>query len=166
VLRDAIAASRANAPAEHGGYLQVDDRTLVDDATRAVTAVAGAPFDASRVYRVAMVRDLFLGMDHEQPLIDFARQFPNEIPHAGSGRELKCVLIDAFSASLWKQLGGFDRVDANHDGKVSEAELADAVARARGEAPSATTAHLVMHALDRDGDASVSREEADAVDKR
>jgi 2',3'-cyclic-nucleotide 2'-phosphodiesterase (5'-nucleotidase family) len=163
VLRDAVATSRAHAPAESGGFLQVDDRTIVEEPAHLVASVAGAPLDLGRDYRVALVRDLMLGMDHIEPLVRFARDFPERMPPAGSGREVKLVLVDAFSVALWKQLGGFDAVDANHDGVVTAAEVETAVAAATGEAPSPVTAELLIHALDADHDHVISRSEADAA---
>jgi hypothetical protein len=158
LVREAVAASRAHAPAESGGFLQVDD--AVRAPRDIVTEVRGAPLEEAREYKVALVRDLFLGLDHIDPLTRFAREHPGAIPPAGSGREIKLVLVDACAVALWEQLGGFDAVDANHDGRVTQTEIAAAVARATGEAPSAITADLVIHALDADHDRSISREEA------
>jgi 2',3'-cyclic-nucleotide 2'-phosphodiesterase (5'-nucleotidase family) len=61
VLREVVAASRANAPAESGAFLQVDDRVRVDG--RSVTEAAGAPLVLERDYRIAIVRELLLGLD-------------------------------------------------------------------------------------------------------
>jgi 2',3'-cyclic-nucleotide 2'-phosphodiesterase (5'-nucleotidase family) len=163
VVRDAVAASRAHAPAESGGFLQVDDRMTVEEPAHRVTAIDGAPIDLARDYRVALVRDLMLGMDHIEPLARFARDYPERVPPVGSGREIKLVLVDAFSMALWAQLGGFDAVDTNHDGVVTASEVETAVATATGEAPSPITAELLIHALDADHDHVISRAEADAA---
>ncbi len=163
LLREAITASRAHAPAESGGFLQVDDRMIVD-ANNQLTSVAGVPLDEARDYRVAIVRDLFGGLDHIEPLARFARENPDKIPAALSGREIKILLVDAFSVALWRELGGFDAVDANHDGIVTSAEVAAAVSRFAQEPLSPLTGDLVMHALDVDHDLGISRAEADAVD--
>jgi 2',3'-cyclic-nucleotide 2'-phosphodiesterase (5'-nucleotidase family) len=163
VLREAVCASRAHAPAESGGFLQVDDHTTVDPATNLVTMVAGVPFAEDRAYRVAIVRNLFDGLDHIEPLVRFARENPDKIPPALSGRDVKILLVDAFSLALWKELGGFDAVDANHDGVVTGDEIAVAVARLVAEPLSPLTADLVIHALDGDLDHTISRAEADAV---
>lgn len=143
VVKAAIAASRAHAPQESGGFLQACcDPDSLDDA---------------RIYRLALVRNLFEGMDHNQPLIDFARA--NPIPAAGSGRDIKHVLAEAFAIELWKRLGGFDQIDANHDGVLDEAEVLAALARISPHAPSHVIGHLMMHALDRDGDDRIERDE-------
>jgi 2',3'-cyclic-nucleotide 2'-phosphodiesterase (5'-nucleotidase family) len=162
VVREAVASSRAHAPAESGGFLQVDDRTSVDGTT--VTAVAGAPLVEDREYRVALVRNLLTGMDHIEPLVRFAREHPEKVPPADSGRDVKVVLVDAFSIALWKQLGGFDAVDTDHDGIVTEPEIAAAVARFTAEPPSEITANLLVHALDADHDQVISRHDAEIAE--
>ena len=111
------------------------------------------------------MRELLTGMDHIEPLVRFAREHPEKIPHAGSGREVKVVLVDAFSVALWRQLGGFDAVDADHDGVVTEPEVEAAVARMTAEPPSHLTADLVMHALDADHDQVISRTDAETAER-
>ena len=100
-------------------------------------------------------------MDHNVPLMDLAASRPSAIPPEGSGRDIKHVLADAFAIELWRKLGGFDLLDTNHDGVVDEAEVLAALARVSAEAPSHVTAHLLMRALDKDGDGRVTRSEAD-----
>jgi 2',3'-cyclic-nucleotide 2'-phosphodiesterase (5'-nucleotidase family) len=166
VLAEAVAASRAHAPVESGGFLQVDDRMRIEPGTTQVVAVAGAPIDPARAYRVALVRDLFEGMDHIEPLVRFAREEPARIPPALSGRDVKHVLVEAFSRALWEQLGSFDAIDANHDGVVDAREIADAVARFTAEPASPITVDLLLKAIDADHDRLVSRAEAEAVKRR
>jgi 2',3'-cyclic-nucleotide 2'-phosphodiesterase (5'-nucleotidase family) len=153
VLADAIAASHAHAPAEWGGYLQVDDR------------LATAPIDPARTYRVATVRDLFLGMDHIEPLVRWAQANPAALPAAGSGREVKLVLVESCALALWRSLGGFDAIDANGDGRVTLEEIEAAIARVRHEAPSEIAAKLVLQALDRDHSGVVTPDEAQRVER-
>ncbi len=98
VLRDAVAASRAHAPEESGGFLQVDDGVVVDGTT--ITAVAGAPLELDREYRVALLRSFFTGLDHIAPLVDFARAHPEKIPPPTTGRDIKHFLVDAFAREL------------------------------------------------------------------
>ena len=164
VIRAAIAASRARAPAESGGYLQVDDRMRVDPGNQLIE-IAGQPLDPAREYRVALVRDLFSGMDHQEPLLQFAQAHPERIPPADSALEIKHVLVAAFSRALWSRLGGFEQVDLNHDGVVTEEELAQAVARAIGEPPSPLAATLLMDALEGHGAHTLSRNEADQLER-
>jgi 2',3'-cyclic-nucleotide 2'-phosphodiesterase (5'-nucleotidase family) len=165
VLAEAVAASRAHAPAESGGFLQVDDRMIVGDDHR-LLAVAGRPFDEARTYRVALVRNLFSGMDHVAPLVDFAQRSPATIPPAGSGRDVKVLLVEAFSRALWDQLGAFEAIDEDHDGTVDAREIADAIARATAEPASPITVELLLQSLDADHDRRISRADAEAARAR
>jgi 2',3'-cyclic-nucleotide 2'-phosphodiesterase (5'-nucleotidase family) len=165
VLREAVAASRALAPAESGGFLQVDDRITVEEPGDRVIAVGGHALDDERDYRVAVVRNLLGGMDHIDPLVRFAHEHPDRVPPAGSGREAKMVLVEAFARALWTRLGGFDALDTNHDGRVTGDEIALAVARAARAAPSAVGAELVLKAIDVKQQGAITRDEVDALEK-
>jgi 2',3'-cyclic-nucleotide 2'-phosphodiesterase (5'-nucleotidase family) len=160
VLRDAIAASRAHAPTESGSFLQVDDRVTVSGDAHTLTAIAGAPLDVDRRYRVAIVRDLLTGLDRIEPLVRFGHEHPERVPRRGSGRDVKVLLVDALSVSLWNQLGGFDAVDTDRNDFVDKPELTSAIARFTREPPSGITADLVLNALDMDHDRLISRQEA------
>jgi hypothetical protein len=162
VLANAVRASRSLAPRESGGFLQVDDRAVVTEGEHRLVTVAGAPLDPGRDYRVALVRNLFAGMDHNGPLVAFAAARPDRIPPPGSGRDIKLLLVEAFSHALWQQFGAFEAIDENHDGVIDASEVADAVARATREPASPITVELLMRALDRDHDKVISRAEADA----
>jgi hypothetical protein len=164
VVREAVAASRAHAPVESGGFLQVDDRMMVTDSDHRLTAVGGAPLDDERDYRVALVRELLLGMDHIEPLVRYASAHPERVPAVGSGREAKLVLVDAFCLSLWRHLGGFDAVDANQDGVVTAQELTDALSRAEAKPASPIAAELVLRAMEHGPIHPITRAEADAAD--
>lgn len=160
VLQEAICASRAAAPAETGAFLQVDDGITLAADQRSVLAVAHAAFEPSRDYRVAVVRDLFLGLDRIEPLVRFAREHPERIPAVGSSRTPKELLVRSFSAQLWKQLGGFDVLDRNHDGKVTSDEIAAALEDAHKGEAAELVAELVLHALDVDRDDAISPQDA------
>jgi hypothetical protein len=165
VVRDAVAMSRADAAGTTegaNGYLQVDDGMTVgpDDV---VTAIAGRPIDLSRDYRIATVMGLLGGMNGIEPLLQHARDRPDTVPPRDSGREIKVILVDAFSVELWRQLGSFEDTDADRDGVVTTAELAQAIARTTAEAPSEIVVHDVLRQLDADGDGTISRNEADAI---
>jgi 5'-nucleotidase len=161
VLREAVAASRASAPNESGGFLQVDDRMSVLEAEHRVISVAGAPLEDARDYAVAVVRNFFDGMDHIEPLARFGHERPERVPPHGAGRDVKTVLVDAFARALWAQLGGFDGVDENHDGQVTAEEITDAIARVTHEAPSNVAAGLVMHAMDLNHRGAITRAEVE-----
>jgi 2',3'-cyclic-nucleotide 2'-phosphodiesterase (5'-nucleotidase family) len=103
VLREAVAASRSRAPAEYGGFLQADDGVVVEG--NVVTAIADAPLDLTREYRVALVRNYFTGLDHIEPLVRFAREHPEKIPPPTTGRDIKHFLVEAFASELGRTHG-------------------------------------------------------------
>lgn len=156
VLEAAILYSRSFAPAEFGGFLQVCD-ALELDAAGHVLRVRGEPFDSKRLYRVALVRNFFTGMDSVLPFVEYARAHPQAIPEAGSGRDVKLVLLQSFARSLWQQLGGFDRLDVDHDGVVDVRDLERGLAGHSGSA--SATAGILLRALDRDEDGRMTRDE-------
>lgn len=96
VLRDAIRYSREKLT-QTGGFLHVDDRARVS-AAHELLRVAGAPLDPARLYRVALVRDLLLGMDAVAPLLEHARAHPEIVPTKLSGQEVKVALLRTLSA--------------------------------------------------------------------
>jgi 2',3'-cyclic-nucleotide 2'-phosphodiesterase (5'-nucleotidase family) len=162
VVSEAVSASRASAPDESGGFLQVDDRMKVSSESGDLIEIAGHAIDLDSDYRIALIRDLLSGMDHEEPLVRYAHAHPERLPPAGSGRDVKLVLVDAFAKALWSKLGGFDAIDTNRDGVVSEVELGNAIAAYTAEPVSPITADLVIHALDTNRDRNISREEAES----
>lgn len=162
VVREAVAASRSRAPAQHAGYLQIDDR-MATDARGVLTAIDGLPLVDDRDYRIAVPRGLLGGMDDIAPLVRFAREHPDKVPPEDSGRDPKLVLVESFAADLVRQLGAFEAIDADGDGRISAEELGAAVSRATSETPSQVVVGEMMKALDRDGDKRVTRGEVDAL---
>jgi 2',3'-cyclic-nucleotide 2'-phosphodiesterase (5'-nucleotidase family) len=163
LLREAVAVSRAKAPAESGAFLQVDDRTIVD-AQNVVVEVAGAPLDLGRLYRVAIVRELLLGLDHVEPFVRWSKENPALVPPSGSGREPKMVLVQSFALEIWRELGGFDAMDADGDDRVTPSEIAANIAlRHPSQAPSTILADIIVRAVDVDADRVISRSDAAAL---
>ncbi|WP_437762787.1 5'-nucleotidase C-terminal domain-containing protein [Sorangium sp. So ce281] len=162
VVREAVAASRSRAPAQHGGYLQIDDR-MATDARGVLSAIDGLPLVDGREYRIALPRGLLGGMDDIAPLVRFAQEHPEKVPPADSGRDPKLVLVESFAADLVRQLGPFEEIDADGDGRVSAEELRAAASRVSSETPSEVVVGEMMKALDRDGDKRVTRGEVDAL---
>ena len=156
VVRDAISASRALAPAESGSFLQTDDGIVVDEHG-VVTTIAGAPLDLERLYEIALVRNLLSGLDRIEPLVTWATANPDHVPPVGSGRETKQIILECFSLAIWRALGGFDAVDTDNDGMVSEADVFAAMGDRPGR--SHVTAKLIVAALDKNNDQAISREE-------
>lgn len=163
ILREAIAASRALSPAESGGFLHVDDQMVVDDTGHVLTIVAGRALEPNRIYHIAIMRNLMLGMDHIEPLLNYQTAHPDCLPPEGSGRGIKLVLIDAFSRELWRQLGPFESVDTDRDGKLSPTEIAAAVSRVTASPASKITVDFLIRAADQDADSEISRDEIQAI---
>lgn len=162
VVRDVVRVSRSHAPLESGSFLQVDDRVVIDPQTNEVTHIAGAPIDLDREYKVAIVRELLLGLDHVEPLTKWAKENPALVPPMGSGREPKMVLVQSFAVGIWHELGGFEAVDTNHDRRITAEEVAAAVARVHpSQAPSTVLADLIMRAIDKNADYVVSPDDFD-----
>ncbi len=166
VLEESIVFSRADAPVESGGYLQVDDKITVADSQKALISVADQPFQADNMYRIAIMRNLMIGMDHIEPLVAYANKHPERLPPEGSGRDIKLVLVDAFSVSLWQKLGHFSGIDSDNDGTVSKSELASALGRLTSQPASPITVDLVMKAVDKNHDGAISEEESVAIPRR
>lgn len=162
VVYEAVAASRAKTPVESGGFLQVDDRMVVEGAT--VVAIDGAPIELDRDYKVALVHELLLGLDNIDPLVRWAKENPALVPPAGSGREPKMLLVQSFAIAIWRELGGFDAVDTDKDDRITAADVAAAVVRLHpSQAPSPVLADLVVRAVDLDADRVISRQDAEAL---
>ena len=71
------------------------------------------------------------------------------------------VLVEAFARALWSRLGGFDAVDADHDGRVTKGEIAEAVAHLTHDAPSSVAAGLVLQVIDVKHQGAITRDEVD-----
>ena len=166
VLRETIRLSRLLAPVQSGGFLQCDDSLGFDPSEKNLTSIVGQPYDDSRPVRVALVREMLTGMDHNQALVQFGKEHPDKIPRLGSGRGLRNVLVDAFAHAIWHTLGDFELIDTNGDGVISRPELAAALERIHAEPPSQTVVDLVFNTLDRDQDESISRSEAPPLPER
>lgn len=141
-LAAAIAFSRRHAPRESGGFLQ---------ASIAIDAI-----DEARTYRVALVRNLLAGMDHNEVLVAFAATIAPPL----EGRPLKTVLAEAFALELWKKLAHFDDIDRDRDGALDEAEVIAALARISPQAPSHIVAKLLVQVRDKNNNARIERSES------
>lgn len=163
VIADAIAYSRRHAPRESGGFLQVDDGMTVTEG-HVLTHVAGAPLDPERDYAIALVREMLCGLDGIEPLVRFGSSHPERVPPPDTGRGLRMSMVHAFSVNLWKQLGGFDAVDANGDGVVTKEEVEAKLAEKTNVGRPDVVAGLVVRALDVHPDEVITRDEAKLVE--
>lgn len=157
LLQETLRFSRSRGVS--GGFLQTDDRVETEPSTHQILRVAGAPYDPSQILRVALVRNMFFGMDNLEPLVRFGQQHPERIPPAGSGREAKVALLEAFARAFWSQLEPFESMDRNRDGAVDRDEIAQAIFRRTAEPASPITIDLLMKTLDTNRDERISPEE-------
>ncbi|MER2559985.1 MAG: 5'-nucleotidase C-terminal domain-containing protein [Myxococcaceae bacterium] len=157
VVRDAVAYSRRLAPKGDGGFLQVDDAARLEG--HQLVWLAGAVLDPRRTYRVAVPRAHVLGLDRIEPLERFSKANPAAIPSAGSGRPPRLIMLEALVRSRLERLGGFDALDADHDGKVTRTDLERAL-REAGAPPSEATVSLVLNTLDTNHDQVLTKDEA------
>lgn len=158
VLADAIAGSRARAPAEAGCFLHVDDGVILGPDNRPLS-VGGRSFDGVPTWKVATVREFFRGMDNLTPLVAWSEANPDALPPAGTGREVKQALVESFVRELWRALGGFAGVDRDGDGVVRREDLDVALMRLLRADASPVTAALVFDTMDADHDGTVTRGE-------
>lgn len=159
VLQSALRESRAHAPRPSPGFLQIDDRAVVD-GDHTLRVLAGEAFDPARTYRVATVRVLFDGLDGITSLLAFREAHAARIPPTDSGRELKLIVVDAFALELWRSLERFAALDADGDERVTADEIRAAAARVSRDVPHEMLLEGLIHLFDRDGDGVISRDEA------
>ncbi|MBL8918772.1 MAG: 5'-nucleotidase C-terminal domain-containing protein [Myxococcaceae bacterium] len=165
LVREAVAYSRRHAPGTgHGGFLQVDDRARVGDDGHTLTHFAGAPLDDDRGYRVAVPRGHLLGLDRIEPFERFAREQPDAVPAAGSGRSPRLILLEALVRARLANAGSFEALDQDQDGRLTRAELTRALTE-QGAPPSETTVSLVLDTLDANHDRVLTRDEVHADDE-
>lgn len=157
VVKAAVAYSRRNAPKGDGGFLQVDDQAALE--ADQLVRLAGAPLDSQRTYRVAAPRAHLLGLDRIEPFERFSSEHPTAIPPAGSGRAPRLILLEALVRARFERLGGFDVIDADHDGKVTRADLERVMGKG-GAPPSEATVSLVLNTLDTNHDQVLTKDEA------
>ncbi len=159
LIKEVVAYSRRLAPRGDGGFLHVDDQLKVGVDGLTVTHVANAPLDEARDYRVAVPRGHLLGLDRLEPFLRLARERPEAIPAAGSGRPPRLILLEALVRARVAELGGFDAIDQNGDGQVTRADLVKAMAQAAGAPPTEATVSLVLDTLDANHDQVLTKDE-------
>lgn len=165
LIKEAVAYSRRLVPLGDGGFLHVDDQMRVASDGRTVTHVANAPLDEAREYRVAVPRGHLLGLDRLEPFLRLSRERPEAIPAAGSGRPPRLILLEALVHARVAQLGGFDALDHDGDGKVTRADLVRAMEQAAGAPPTEATVSLVLDTLDANRDQLLTEDETAAKPK-
>lgn len=95
IVQDAVHYSRT-VLCGTGGFLQVDDATTVTEENDLIE-IANGPVEPTRVYRVAVVRQLLFGLDGIAPLVELARRLGDRVPAEGAGRDAKIAILGTFS---------------------------------------------------------------------
>ena len=95
-------------------------------------------FDPNRSYWVTFPANFLQGMDNHEPLLKWAaslqqqnepaahpmsgNQHPQLLDHEAA-RPARLVIVQVFSALIWLQLGSFDDLDVNQDGRITRSEV-------------------------------------------
>ena len=187
-INAAVQFSRERAfrdpPEDWGGFLQLDDGFVWDEAERAVTHINHQPLDPERKYQVAFLALSLNGMNRNQPLIEWTNSHPDVDPagqlHAprppnvdvfkrsasgqwkvsgAQARQAKDLVVESCAKQVWRQLGSFDEIDKDQDGVISIEEVREAMEQRLQRTVSDVDARNLVVAIDRDGSGDIDRDE-------
>jgi len=184
-LQDALCYSRANGAwdEQKRGFLQVDSGVQVQNPTVSgefgqqpnhlspsnfdkIVSIRGKPFDASKVYRVALPRNLLKGFTEIKPLMQFGHDYAHELPGSDVYVPALELVTRYFATRVWARLGEFDDIDTNHDNWLSRSEVKDRVRKVLSSQPSEVLLDLLIDAVDSDHDGMVSKKEFDRLKRK
>jgi hypothetical protein len=129
----------------------------VVDSANQITHIQGQPFDSSKVYSVALPRNLLNGFCAITPLTQFGESM--EQPEADNFLPAFHLVMSYYSKMIWKRMGAFDSIDTDHDGQITRKELEEAYLLRTGTPPSPNLIDSMMAALDEDHDGTISEKE-------
>ena len=127
VLEETIAASRASTSQTKdasGAYLHCCNNIVFNDETKHIESIRGKPFDPNISYLTALPALLLSGLDDHKPLLQWVAN-NNIQPEKYEEKAIpaKMLIVEVFSALIWLQLGSFDDIDRNKDGKLCRDEV-------------------------------------------
>jgi 5'-nucleotidase len=156
IINDSRSNARENPPVTSGGYITTCDLIDFDETKQEVISVRGTPFDPEREYLTSFPANWFEGMDGHTPLLEWAKGTPYEHAKESSSRPCKEVIVQAFSALLWLDIGSFEDLDTNKDGFIEREEVREAARRVFGEDVADIVVDNVFSVADCDGDGKIS----------
>lgn len=127
VIADSIRNTRSSEkPAP--GFLHCDLGVVINEALH-VLEINQEPFDAERVYNVAIFEALLTGMNAIEPMLTYASEH-KVIPDADSCLPAKTVIMTACIKRTWQDLVGYGaKWDLDHNGMIDNQELTAGIDR-------------------------------------
>jgi 5'-nucleotidase len=136
VIEDTIYYSRRlvrqDPPMATGGYLHHCDKIKMDEKFEKILEIQGEPFDPEKMYFTCLPGKFFSGIDNHVPLLEWASQNNIEVDEE-NGKPAKLVVVEAFAALLWLEMGSFETIDTDGDGVLSRDEVRAQAVKVFGE---------------------------------
>lgn len=166
VLEEAIDYSRRQGGDQgDAGFLQVCNKLDVVQEPCGrfkILQVRGQPFDPNRMYNVATMYHLIHGMDDIKPLVEYAKQHPDQIPPIDAARPAKELVLQVYFREIWMLLGEFEDIDINGTGYITEENLGAALTRRFGINPENAFVSDTLRTFDPNNDGYVTKAEFEA----
>ncbi|KAG7341889.1 EF hand domain containing protein [Nitzschia inconspicua] len=160
LIEDVINYSRSQAredpPVTSGGYINTCDMIDFDEENRKIVSIRGIPFNPEQKYLTSFPANWFEGMDGHKPLLEWAKGTPYEHAKESSSKPCKEVIVEAFSALLWLEIGSFEELDTDNDGYIAREEVHAVACRIFGDDVADLVVDNVFSVADCDGDGKIS----------
>jgi 2',3'-cyclic-nucleotide 2'-phosphodiesterase (5'-nucleotidase family) len=156
IINDSRSKAREDPPVTSGGYINTCDSIEFDEQQQKIISIRGEPFDPKREYLTSFPANWFEGMDGHTPLLEWAKGTPFERAKESSSKPCKEVIVEAFSALLWLEIGSFDELDTDGDGFITRNEVLGAARRIFGDDVADLVVDNVFSVADCDGDGRIS----------